>query len=261
MNPSSRVQAQRVAQHFSKGAQSYENEADFHLELALELQSQLLTLQLVPLKILEIGSHTGLLSRQIRATYPKAQLFCVDLQTQGQKKNIHDTRTHFVQTNGEQLPFAPQTFNLIVSGATFQWFERWSESLFDIYALLKPGGVLAFSQFLKPTLEPLRQEAEKIGHANSFLDMMEYSEVLHFLKNISSTAQGIFFEKTYFHSHLRSILKHLRAMGVGASSQSEVAWTRSQIKSWESGLEKYRTDQGLPLYYGAGIYQVRRPLV
>ena len=255
------VSAQRVALHFSKGADSYESEAGFHRELVRELGRQLVELPLEPQNILEIGSHTGLLSRQIREIYPSARLFCVDLQLEGQQKNIRDARTTFVQANGEHLPFAPKTFDLVVSGATFQWFNRWLESVLSIVELIKPGGILAFSQFLKPSLEPLRQEAEKIGRASSFLNMMDHRELVFFLNHISPEVHGHCCEQVHHHPDLRSILKHLRAMGVGANLNNEKIWTRSQMKQWEAGIETHRESQGLPLRYSAGVYRLRRPWV
>lgn len=255
------VSAQRVALHFSKGVDSYEAEAGFHRKLVRELEKQVLELSLKPQNILEIGSHTGLLSRQIRTIFPLARLYCVDIQAEGHQKNIRDALTTFVQANGEKLPFAPQTFDLVVSGATFQWFNGWLASLLNIVDLIKPGGILAFSQFLKPSLEPLRSEAEKIGRASSFLKMMEHAKVLEDLKNCFPEVQGQFFEQVNHYPNLHSILKHLRAMGVGASLNTENKWTRLQIKQWEEGIEAHRDSMGLPLRYGAGIYRIRRPLL
>jgi malonyl-CoA O-methyltransferase len=253
------ISTQRLAMHFGKSSATYEHEATFHHELAQGLGVQLETLGLQPQTILEIGSHTGILTRTIRELYPKAKLFCADIQIQGFQNIQRDSQTFFIQANGEKLPFPKGTFDLIVSGATFQWFCHWKESLECIFKLLKPRGVLAFSQFLCPSLEPLRTEADKLGRANSFLKLMEFDEVGHELQHLNAHCYGELKSRCDHHPNLRSILTHLRNMGVGASSHNEQPWSRSQLVLWEKSLEQYRSSLGLPLNYCAGLFWTQRP--
>lgn len=98
-------------------------------------------------RILEIGCGTGLLTRDIQARWPAAELVVTDLspgmlaraQTGGLVAGT------FLTMDGEAPVFEGEWFDLILSSLAFQWFEDLEEALGRLASLLRPGGSLIFS--------------------------------------------------------------------------------------------------------------------
>jgi malonyl-CoA O-methyltransferase len=161
-----------------------------------------------------------------------------------------------VLADGERLPFGPETFDLILSGSTFQWYGNWEPSLKKTYQSIKPQGVLAFSQFCYPSLEPLKSISESLGRSQSFLPLMEYDEILG---SLSKTFQGAplksqCLERCLYFDTPRSVFDHLRALGVTANGANHRPWTASQWRKACDALEKERVVEGIPLRYCIGLY-------
>jgi len=60
------------------------------------------------------------------------------------------TQVSFCQANGEQLPFADETFNCITIGFGLRNFTNKIRALAELCRVLKPGGVLLVLEFSKP---------------------------------------------------------------------------------------------------------------
>lgn len=68
-----------------------------------------------------------------------------------------------VLADGERPPFAPGSFDLVVSSSTLQWFEEPEASIPVLLDLLRPGGRFAFSLFTLGTLDELAQVSRLTG--------------------------------------------------------------------------------------------------
>ena len=111
-------------------------------------------------RVLDVGCGTGYLLRQLAGYYPKAiELAGVDpaptMVEVARSKASHD-RLAFSLATAEHLPYADDSFDLVVSTTSF---DHWSDQLGGLREcarVLEPGGTLVlvdqFSLWLAPTL-------------------------------------------------------------------------------------------------------------
>lgn len=242
---------QHVARIFHRRRESYEANAPFHHLLAHDL---LAGIQIQPETILEVGSHTGLLTRLIRERWPEATLITLDIQ------NISpDPSTPFVQANAEAPPFAKSSFDLVVSGSTAQWFHHWKNSIQGLHDLLRPGGQMAFSQFTEPSLEPLRSLLETIDPTPRFLPLQSMEELKSAVMGQWPRARVSPRTHKEHHPQLSDLLRKLRRLGVGATGQPHRPLSRSSLRALEQAFEAKRCGEGLPLELSASLVWADRP--
>jgi malonyl-CoA O-methyltransferase len=166
-------------------------------------------------------------------------------------------------SNGEALPFAQPHFDLIVSGATFQWYQHWKLSLKASLSCLKPGGVLAFTQFIQPSMAVLRESAAAIEKDSAFLPLMEHEQIVSALGEIAPDVSLDYFETrsaTQYFNTLHDLRQNLKNLGVGGSGRPNRPWSKSDIQRWTQGVEAQRSEQGLPLNFTAGCYLLKTSL-
>lgn len=115
---------------------------------------------LPPGRILEFGCGTGLLTRHLRANFPRSTLLATDLSPamlDRARETVRGTAggTTFRVMDGE-YPDAEGPFGLIASNLCFQWFTDRRGALERLAALLEPGGVLAVTTLLEGSLSEWR---------------------------------------------------------------------------------------------------------
>lgn len=98
-------------------------------------------------RILEIGCGTGLLTRDVQARWPGAEMVVTDLSPGMLAKAASDglVAGRFLTMDGEAPPFEGPWFDLILSSLAFQWFDDLPGAIGRLAALLRPGGSLIFS--------------------------------------------------------------------------------------------------------------------
>ena len=111
--------AKQHSKKFNQAASRYDEFADIQKITAKRLVQELQTLSLKPQKILDLGCGTGYLSDQIKQLYPDVDVVGVDLSDAMLKRHSH--QHHKICADAQQLPFAEQSFDLIVSNAMLQW--------------------------------------------------------------------------------------------------------------------------------------------
>jgi len=108
-----------IAKKFAASRSSYDEYAKFHELLAVKLVAQTSVDLTKAETVLEIGTHTGTLTRYLRpALNATCQLILSDLQSCSPPRNPGEL---FLACDGEFLPLYSQCVDVILSSSTFQW--------------------------------------------------------------------------------------------------------------------------------------------
>lgn len=151
------IDKNRVARCFGKAARTYTAEAVAQRQIAGHL-CDLLTRYCPkrPDSLLEIGCGTGLLTSRLLKTLHPASAdindLCPEMEACIQEAS---PSVRFIAGDAERLTF-PQSYDLIASSSTFQWFTDPEGFLQRLSAHLQPGGILAFSTFGPDNLKEIR---------------------------------------------------------------------------------------------------------
>lgn len=253
------IAKKNIADSFSAQYLHYQKAASFHGECAELLVKELNALPTRNGPLLEIGSHTGILSSKLNDFCKNSKIhnIRIDLQRSGENLIIQNSNAHFLQADGEVLPFTDNTFDCIVSNATFQWFNEWENSLQNILNSLKKKGYLIFSQFLEPSLEPLKSWYRDIQREDAFIELM-YEDVLKQYLQSHKDSKLKCIEKTVYFKDLKELFCFLKKMGVNAPSKNLKRLNRFQIERLKILSEKSREEKGIPLKLSAAIVVISK---
>ena len=144
-------------------AQKYEQRADLVLPKRQEMLS--LIVQLIPfgrdepLRVLDLGTGTGVPAQRVLQDFPRANVICVDksaemMEISCAKLAEYGDRVRFVQADLEDPAWnngLPDKFDAIVSALAFNLLtDRAKQRLFaQCYEMLEPYGCLVFSDRLR----------------------------------------------------------------------------------------------------------------
>jgi ubiquinone/menaquinone biosynthesis C-methylase UbiE len=116
--------------------------------------------------ILEIACGTGRVTRHIRKAFPySVKLTATDLNADMlkiAKKNIEDNSVEFKVVDAQDLPFADDTFDVIVCQFGYMFVPDKSKAFSDAYRVLKKGGYLIFNTWDRIENNPLTHSVNKI---------------------------------------------------------------------------------------------------
>ena len=155
-----------VSRRFSEHAADYDQHARVQRMLGDKLVRMLgnsPTLLSEGARVLEIGSGTGGVTRQLLHRFPAIAIDAVDLSpgmVQVAQRKVSSSRARFLCGDIEEIPLT-ETYAAIVSNATFQWLQRPAETVRRLLGALFPGGLLAFSTLADQTFHELRASFEE----------------------------------------------------------------------------------------------------
>jgi malonyl-CoA O-methyltransferase len=163
------INKQLLQQRFTNSAKTYDQYANVQKKMALEL---LETVKVEakgafeagePIQILEIGCGTGYLTERLCQGYPNARITAIDL-APGMIDVAHERIQHpnlqFICADIEEMELLKK-YDLVISNATFQWFNQIEDTTKKIYTSLKPNGILCFSTFGESTFHELHSSYKK----------------------------------------------------------------------------------------------------
>lgn len=107
------------------------------------------------LHFLEVGAGTGILTRFMKLTFPKAKITASDMSSSYLKKAQKDLvdlpGINFIQAHAEDLPFKDQTFDLVYSCYLFHELPEGIRDtvINEAKRVLKPGGLWGFVDSLQ----------------------------------------------------------------------------------------------------------------
>lgn len=136
---------QTVIKNFDAGAFHYDQYADIQKQVAIELCNKI---QNTPKTILEIGCGTGFLTNELIDKFPEAQITSTDISsnmiTKCQEKFKQSDKLKFEVMDGENIHL-DNSFDLIISSMTFQWFEDLLKAIGQMKNKLNPNGEIYFN--------------------------------------------------------------------------------------------------------------------
>lgn len=139
-----------VARDFNASARAYD------LRWArYNLASHVRTLEELSLagreRILDVGCGTGELERHVLCRWPEARVVGLDLcdkmVDRARDKFASRAPVRFLVGNGQQLPFADGTFDVVISCSAFHFIPDRAAALREMHRVLAPGGVLVITDW------------------------------------------------------------------------------------------------------------------
>lgn len=145
----------KIRDNFSRIAQTYELYADIQNLLADELLGQIRKEKLSVEDIIDIGCGTGRLLLGLSKIFPKAKIKGLDVSLE-MARISRDRGIETVIADAEKLPFKKETFDLIISNATYQWIVNLDNAFREANRILKKNSSFIFTCFGPDTFCELR---------------------------------------------------------------------------------------------------------
>lgn len=160
------IDKRRMTIHFNKSALTYEQYAhiqkkmkDYLMNFLIHTSKNTNTVK----NILEIGCGTGYLTNSLINFFPSAHITAVDISPEmiaNIKLKFSSNSVNFICADIEDIKL-DKTYDLIISNATFQWFNDSSSTIKKLFTALKPNGTICFSTFGNYTFHELNGCFEK----------------------------------------------------------------------------------------------------
>jgi SAM-dependent methyltransferase len=176
-------------------------------------------------RVLDLGAHDGLLASTLRADQLVAPRLGEIVST-----DIADAFAPDVVADEEHLPFAEQSFDLVVSALSLHWVNDLPGALIQIRRVLKPDGLFIGAVLGGRTLTELRQsllsaEEEVRGGASNrvspFLDVFDGAGLLQRAGFAMPVADND--ARTVRYGNPMRLLSDLRGMGETAAFANRTA--------------------------------------
>lgn len=209
-----------MRRNFDAAADNYDQVAVLQQTVGERLLERLDAIKLDPGRILDLGSGTGRLSRQLAGRYKAARILQVDLALnmllKSRQLSRRLNRQHLLCADAENLPLAENSMGFAFSNLTFQWISGLDEAFAEIYRALHPGGLLLFSTFGPDSLLELRDSWARVDgyvHVNAFTDMHDVGDALvraGFADPVMETERF-----TLVYDSGRTLMRELKMLGAG----------------------------------------------
>ncbi|NTW64518.1 MAG: malonyl-ACP O-methyltransferase BioC [Chlorobiaceae bacterium] len=242
-----------VRERFSRTLHSYRSNATVQNAMAVEL-ARLICREEPSCRfgrVLEIGAGTGAFTAELLKRCRISLYVANDLVGESHRyisREIEQCRPEtfrFLEGDVETLTELPDRLDLVVSNASLQWLSDLEGFFRKVAALLKPGGLFAFTTFSSGNMQELAS-IQQVGLAYpSSLELERFASVSFTPLLIREDRKRLEF------SSPEEVLRHLSRTGVNGIARH--AWTKS---SYEKFLHRYRAD----FSSGGKVYLTYRPL-
>lgn len=185
------IDKQQLKLHFSKNASTYNQYANVQKKMKNILIELLLQSDIEPEKIkniLEVGCGTGNLTSSLAELFPSAHITAVDIapgMIDEIKPRFKNTFVDFVCGDIEEIELN-NTYDIIISNATFQWFNDTQKTINKLFSSLNKKGILFFSTFGSDTFQELHQCFNKVSEEMSIKKPISPGQSFYTLNELDS---------------------------------------------------------------------------
>jgi len=221
----------KVKKFFSRHAHEYDKHSSLQQRMGDKLLAKINSNLKNPKRILDIGSGTGFISKKLHNKFPNSEIICCDIahgmSVEAKFKLGNLNNITFVTADAEILPFGDETFDLVISNATFQWMNELSFVFKEIMGVLMPGGSFYFSTFGTNTLFELRNSFVRASEElnPTVVPHIQRFKSLGFILGIMDDKQFHRFgvdldvEKEHY-ADVRTLIKTLQSIGAQNASMN-----------------------------------------
>lgn len=257
------INKKAVAQSFSRAATHYDDVALLQRQIGEQLLAALPKQPLLQ-TALDIGCGTGHLTRLLKqhAAHVTALDFAPGMLAFAREHHA-DVVDAFVCADADELPFQPNSFDLVFSNFVLQWCASLPTVMRNLFQQMTPGSLLSFSIPGENTLWELKQSWRQADpshvHVNQFaarksielavaeagfvdIDCRHYHETLYYPSPRALTAE----------------LKTLGAHNVNEGRSTHLTGKR-KVAAFVEAYETLRTAQGLPASWDIVCVAARKP--
>lgn len=183
------IDKEKLKRRFSRNVKNYDKYANVQKKMGDNLMENIKNDNLNVKSILEIGSGTGYVTQRLINYFPDAQITAVDIapgMIEHVKSIIQCDRVNFICGDIEEMDLNNK-YDLIISNATFQWFNHLNKTISKLVNLLDKNGVLCFSTFGKNTFKELHEAfykakkifnvSEEVSPSQNFYSLNELMDI------------------------------------------------------------------------------------
>ncbi|UCC57245.1 MAG: malonyl-ACP O-methyltransferase BioC [Gammaproteobacteria bacterium] len=251
-----RLDKQQARRAFERAAATYDQAAALQNEVGNRMLERLDLVRLRPARVLDLGAGTGEFSQALRKRYRKASVVSLDIalnmlrHTQNRGGWLH--KPVCVCGDGECLPFADDSFELVFSNLMLQWCMDLEPVFTELRRVLAPGGLLMFTTFGPDTLRELRASWEAVDgytHVNAFIDMHDIGDALIRTHWAEPVMDSEYITVTY--PGVRTLMQDLKNLGAHnvTAGRPHGLTGRQRLQQVEQAYEAFRADGVLPASY------------
>jgi malonyl-CoA O-methyltransferase len=174
-----------IQRRFDRAAAGFADVDFVHAATREGLISRLAPMLLSARTILDLGSAAGATGRLLRQRFRRAHIVSLDasaaMLAQARERKARFSRSSFVQADAIKLPFADQSFDLVVANQLLPWVPEPQAVFEEVSRVLRKGGLFAFASLGPDSLQALREAWANVddgAHVNPFPDMHDIGDGL-----------------------------------------------------------------------------------
>ncbi len=245
------IEKPRIADSFSRAANSYDNAAQLQRNIGTALLSTLP--EQMSGVLVDIGCGTGFITGELLKKYnSSANIIALDFSAGMLQRTQQHIDVVCVQADMEHLPFDNHTADWLISNLALQWasdplqcFQQWRR-------VLKPDGQIFFATFLPGTLRELEQSWHAVDDAVHVNHFIEYDALLDALHAAGFTqVESVPATHTVYYPDARALARELKAIGAHNMNPGQPTGLtgKRRWKQLQAAYELLRTERGLPATY------------